>query len=62
MMLAWWKTMYSELFEMYLIFFSILPFYSLAIIRSVNFRSILKDICFIIIIVLFDKQIVKMQK
>lgn len=43
-------------------FFQLDPFYSLAMIRNVNFRYIWKDICFIITIVLFDKQIVKMQK
>lgn len=54
--------MYPEILEIDLNFFQLYPFYSLAIIRSVNFRYILKYMCFIITIVLFDKQIVKLQK
>lgn len=47
--MPWWKTMYPEIFEIDLNFFQLYPFYSLAIIRSVNFRYILKDYyhCFI---------------
>lgn len=57
---AWWKTMYPELFEIYLKKISIASFYSLDVILSVNCRNILRDKCFIINIALFEKQIVKM--
>lgn len=52
--------MYPELFEIYLKKFSIVSFYSLDVIISVNCRNILRDKCFIINIALFEKQIVKM--
>lgn len=52
--------MYFELFEIYLKKFLIVFFYFLDVIISVNCRNILRDKCFIINIVLFEKYIVKM--